>query len=163
MKTMEQTYGFKLCIHLRNFICGEDILDNVEMAIRKSRKMIAVLSPNFANSPWCLDELQMTRTIEQEENRRKLIVILLQGFPGIPANIPPVIRLRLESYTYSEWEQGKNAEKDFWKRFNKVLYLKGKPNSREEFSALYSLSHQEGDQNALVVPGSENIEMLSFD
>ena len=45
VKTMEQTYGFQLCIHMRNFICGEDILDNVEMAIRKSRKVIAVLSP----------------------------------------------------------------------------------------------------------------------
>ena len=163
VKTMEQTYGFKLCIHLRNFICGEDILDNVEMAIRKSRKVIAVLSPNFANSPWCVDELQMTRTKEQEDNHRKLIVILLQDFPDMPANIPPVIRLILESRTYLEWKQGKKAEKDFWKRLNKALYLKGKPKLRERFTVLYSISHHEGDQNVQVVESSRNIEMLSFD
>ena len=126
VKTMEQTYGFKLCIHLRNFICGEDILDNVEMAIRKSRKVIAVLSPNFARSQWYRDEMQMTRTVEREENRHKLIVILLEDFPDIPANIPPVIRLTLESRTYLEWKQGKKAEKYFWKRLSKALYFRGK-------------------------------------
>ena len=127
VKTMEETYGFKLCIHLRNFIGGEDILDNVEMAIKKSRKVIAVISPNFVRSGWCMDELQMTRTVEQEESRRKLIVILLEDFPGIPANIPPVIRLILEQRTYLEWQQGEGTEKHFWKRLNKALYTKSKP------------------------------------
>ena len=102
VKTMEQTYGFKLCIHLRNFIGGEDILDNAEMAVKKSRKVIAVILPNFARSGWCVDELQMTRSVEQAERRRKLIVILLQDFPDIPANIPPAIRLVLEQRTYLE-------------------------------------------------------------
>ena len=163
VKTMEQTYGFKLCIHLRNFICGEDILDNVEMAIRKSRKVIAVLSPNFANSQWCLDELQMTRTIENEENRHKLIVVLLKDFPYFPANIPPVIRLMLESRTYLEWKQEKKAEKYFWKRLSTTLYLKKKPKPGEEFNVPYSISRQTDDQNVPVVQGSRNIEMLSFD
>ena len=138
VKVMEQTYGFKLCLHLRNFICGEDILDNVEKAIRKSRKVIAVLSPNFASSQWCLDELQMTRSVEQEENRHKLIIILLQDFPDIPADIPPVIRLKLESRTYLEWKQGQETEKLFWKRLNKTLYLKG--NSKPRMS-VHSVSH----------------------
>ena len=127
VKTMEQTYGFKLCIHLRNFIGGEDILDNVEMAIKKSRKVIAVISPNFARSGWCVDELQMTRSVEQAESRRKLIVILLQDFPDIPANIPPAIRLVLEQRTYLEWQDGEKAKKHFWKRLNGALYAKGGP------------------------------------
>ena len=80
-----------------------------------------------------MDELQMARTIEQAENRRRLIVILLQDFPDIPANIPPVIRLMLESRTYLEWKQEQKAEKHFWKRLKKTLYLKGKPTPGEEF------------------------------
>ena len=162
VKTMEGTYGFKLCIHLRNFILGEDILDNIEVAIRKSRKVIAVLSPNFADSGWCVDELQMTRTIEQEENRRKLILIQLQDFPNIPANIPPVIRLMLESRTYLEWKEGQKEEKHFWKRLNEALYVKGKL-TPGDVRVLYTVSQQVDDQNVQIVQDSQYIEMLSFE
>ena len=35
---------------------GVAIIDNVADAIKKSRKVLAVLSPNFLSSDWCIDE-----------------------------------------------------------------------------------------------------------
>ena len=132
VKPMERTYGFKFCIHLRDFICGLDIVDNVEMAIKKSRKVIAVVTPNFAESLWCIDELQMTRSIENEDNKRKLIVILLQDFPDIPADIPQVIRKILDSQSCLIWPEHEKQQKQFWKSLVKSLYHKAPPPARTE-------------------------------
>ena len=119
-KTMEETYHLKVCIHLRDFILGEDILDNAELALRRSRKVVAVVSPNFAQCGWCDDELQMTRTLEREEGTHKLITILLKDFDSIAANIPPAVRLVLSNSII--WKEGKREEKSFWKSLISALY-----------------------------------------
>ena len=40
---------------------GEYIADNVDNAIKKSRKVIAVIPPNFVTSPWCIEEIYITQ------------------------------------------------------------------------------------------------------
>ena len=42
---LENVYGFRLCIHHRNFRAGVDIIDNIAQAIRTSRKVLVVMSP----------------------------------------------------------------------------------------------------------------------
>ena len=44
---LEKVYGFLLCIHHRDFLAGCDILDNIEQAIRSSRKVLVIMSENF--------------------------------------------------------------------------------------------------------------------
>ena len=72
---LEGTFGFKLCLHFRDFEPGVAILDNVADAIKKSRKVMAVLSPNFLSSDWCIDELHMSRSYDQN----KIILLMLDS------------------------------------------------------------------------------------
>ncbi len=45
--------GFKALFHKRDFELGVTKIENIMMAIDKSKRTICVLSPSFAASPWC--------------------------------------------------------------------------------------------------------------
>ena len=117
-KELEKVYGFRLCIHHRNFPAGVDIIDNIKQAIRVSRKVLVVMSPNFARSDWCVEEVQMTRSVDSN----KLLVIMYKDVlsPDVPK--PTVISHLLETRTYIEWkETPAKAEKLFWKKDKKII------------------------------------------
>ncbi len=50
---LEQEYGFKLCMHHRDFMPGNDIADNIVESIHDSNKVLLILSPTFLESHWC--------------------------------------------------------------------------------------------------------------
>ena len=114
---LEKVYGFRLCIHHRNFLCY-DIVDNIEAAIRCSRKVLVVMSENFVNSGWCVEEVQMTRSVD----RNKFIVIMYSDVSAV--RTPVVIQRLLETRTYIEWVEDAPAQALFWKKLRKALYTK---------------------------------------
>ena len=75
----KENYGMKIHIHLRDFEVGEYIANNVTNAINKARKVIAVVSPNFVRSPWCVEEVHMTHAADPT----KLILVLYRDVPAI--------------------------------------------------------------------------------
>ena len=83
---LETVYGFRLCIHHRNFPAGFDIVDNIQAAIRSSRKVLVVMSENFVNSDWCVEEVQMTRSVDHS----KFIVIMYSDVSAV--RTPTVIQ-----------------------------------------------------------------------
>ena len=122
VREMEEIYGFKLCIHHRDFIGGMDIADNIEDAIRNSRKVIAILSPNFLRSNYGTTEISMTCSVD----RNKLIMVMLRELPLTSGEyIPAMLRNLLETQTYIEWnDDDDNAKKLFWKRLYKAMHRK---------------------------------------
>ena len=91
---LENVYGFRLCVHHSDFPAGFDIVDNIQAAIRSSRKVLVIMSENFVNSDWCVEEVQMTRSVD----RRKFIVIMFSDVSDI--RTPTVIQRLLETRTY---------------------------------------------------------------
>ena len=82
-----------------------------------------VVSPNFVTSDWCIDEVQMTRTVD----RNKLIVIMYKDVlsPDVPK--PTVISCLLETRTYIEWnETPATAQILFWEKLRKALHNRQK-------------------------------------
>ena len=117
VQELENIYGFKLCIHHRDFLGGEDIVDNIKEAIVKSRKVIAIMSPDFLKSRWCCREIQMTDTIDTN----KLIFVHYKDIPTSMA-IPAHVSMLLSERTYIQWNEDINAKKLFWKRIVKAMY-----------------------------------------
>ena len=87
---LENVYGFRLCIHHRDFPAGFDIIDNIKAAIHSSRKVLVVMSKNFVKSDWCVDEVQMTKSIDH----RKFIVIMYSDVSAVCT--PTVVQRLLE-------------------------------------------------------------------
>ena len=125
---LENVYGFRLCIHHRDFLAGIDIIDNIEDAIRSSRKVLVIMSENFMNSDWCVEEVHMTMSVD----RSKFIVVMYSDVMLSPVRIPTVIRRLLESKTYIEWAENVNAQELFWKKLRKALYTKNRVTSQQE-------------------------------
>ena len=56
---LETEGRYRLCLHQRDWPAGREISENIVESIEASRKVIVVLSNNFAQSQWCRLELEM--------------------------------------------------------------------------------------------------------
>ena len=145
---LENVYGFRLCIHHRDFLGGLPIVDSIEAAIRSSRKVLVIMSENFMNSDWCIEEVHMTMSVD----RSKFVVIMFSDVMLSPVHIPVVIRRLLETTTYIEWAEDAKAQELFWKKLRKALYTKNRAIRQQESSA-----NTDSDSQAINLIPSGNV------
>ena len=71
-----ESCGFKVLFHKRDFELGVTKIDNIMMAVDKSKRTICVLSPSFVASPWCSWEFITVFNDDIEEHQRRLLLIV---------------------------------------------------------------------------------------
>ena len=71
-----ESHGFKVLFHKRDFEPGATIIDNIMMAVDKSKPTICILSPSFVASPWCSWEFITVFNDDIEEHRRRLLLVV---------------------------------------------------------------------------------------
>ena len=122
MKTLESDlYGFKLCIHYRDFPLGEDIVTVIVNSIRQSRQLVIVLSSYSINRPWCQLEFKVALS-EAVRRGIKLLVIKLGSFT-VDHTMDSSLAWVLDNHTYLEWKENSDAQKVFW--FRLIQHLSG--------------------------------------
>ena len=75
---LEEKHGLKLCIHRRDFKAGWDIKWNIMNAIRNSNSAITIMSQDYMNSLWCMEEFEDCYMENMKDQAFKLFVILMQ-------------------------------------------------------------------------------------
>ncbi|XP_077982516.1 uncharacterized protein LOC144437448 [Glandiceps talaboti] len=135
LPTLEKKYGFQLCLHHRDFIIGEAIVENIITSIKDSRRTILILSPAFVESEWCDYEVLMAHR-EMIGLKQKLIPLMFDDVTKM-GNIRPSLKSILNTITYISWPgEGDNVNaKDvdkFWKRLVKAMPRKRKQKPRGE-------------------------------
>lgn len=75
-ESLEQQ-NYCVCWHHNDFIGGRTILDNINEAVDKSRKIVFVFTENFITSPHCMAELHRTLHRLQTTRTRCMIPIVL--------------------------------------------------------------------------------------
>ncbi|KAF7644892.1 hypothetical protein LDENG_00213780 [Lucifuga dentata] len=119
-----ESAGFSLCVHDRDFVPGEWIIDNIINCVEASYKTLFVLSSHFVQSEWCNYELFFAqhRAISIQED--SLVFILLEP---IPADSLPkkFLRLRhlLRKQTYLEWPKDERKQQVFWANLKSMLRM----------------------------------------
>ena len=53
-----EAYGLKCCYHERDFLPGQNVLQNINSAIKRSMGIVIVLSEEFVNSGFCQHEIE---------------------------------------------------------------------------------------------------------
>ncbi|KAJ8262436.1 hypothetical protein GJAV_G00166460, partial [Gymnothorax javanicus] len=106
---------FRLCLHKRDFLPGQWIVDNIIDAMEKSHTTLFVLSQHFVNSEWCKYELEFSHFRLFDENNDTAVLILLE--PIAKETIPKrfcKLRKFMNSRTYLEWPEDEEQRPLFW-------------------------------------------------
>ena len=115
---MENTFGYRLCIHDRDFLPGAIIEETIVEVIETSRKTILVLSRNFLGSNWCHFEMQMARSRLFRDGRDCLILVLLEDLASEEVSKSRTLRNLLDTKTYIKWPKNEADQEIFWKQLS---------------------------------------------
>jgi hypothetical protein len=116
---MDMDKEFRLCIHHRDWLGGL-IADNVVHYQNKSCLTILTLSNKFLKSEWWQFEANMALQLCLDENRNRIIAILLE--PLSMRLMTPTVRLILQTVTCFRWSPGnQDKQRVFWARIKATL------------------------------------------
>ena len=116
---MEKDWGLKLCLHDRDWIIGQDIVQNIVDSIQNSRKVILIINNAFARSQWCQLELTLAQHHLLENERDNLILVLLEDIYDF--NMVPRLSMQLKSNRKVTWTDDKTGCKLFYKQLLVLL------------------------------------------
>nr|KAG5688999.1 hypothetical protein BaRGS_005543 [Batillaria attramentaria] len=118
MPMLERDMGLRLCVHQRDFLLGNNITDNIVDCLATSKRVLAVLSPEFAQSQWCQFELELCLR-HVIENDDVMVLVMLADVP--PRDMSGAMLALLKTTTYVEWGEGDDAKELFWHRMSRAL------------------------------------------
>ncbi|XP_070567936.1 toll-like receptor 13 [Ptychodera flava] len=121
---LEDELKFTLCIHTRDFHGGKDIFANIEENIKKSRKIIFVVSENFVKSSYCDFEMRyaFSMMLHALHNESILVFIMLQKVPQ--KDMSDILKFFVNTKTYLAWpdRDANNVEREqFWQQLREVV------------------------------------------
>ncbi|XP_046355805.2 toll-like receptor 4 [Haliotis rufescens] len=117
---IEEEANFKLCIHERDFIPGEYIVDNIVTNLNNSRNVIMVLSNSFILSSWCQFELALIQKRALEKDEGYLLVVLLENIED--RNMTSSLYALFQTTTYITWPDVEEDRRVFWMRLKQCLH-----------------------------------------
>ncbi|KAJ8373716.1 hypothetical protein SKAU_G00042960 [Synaphobranchus kaupii] len=114
--------GMTLCVHERDFVPGEWILDNIINCVEQSYKTLFVLSQSFIQSNWCVYELFFAQHRALSVRQDSLVFVLLEPIPAdsIPRKFLK-LRSLLRQQTYLEWPKEERKRQVFWASLKAML------------------------------------------
>ena len=124
MPILENNFGYKLCIHERDFEPGELIDVNIMQAFQLSKSVILVITKKSLQSSFFNFELHIA--MEQAIN----VICVLLDSPNslINQRLPPTLKYFIQTQTYIRWPTAEYEQGNFWRRLVKAL---GKPLNEE--------------------------------
>ena len=90
--------GYRICDHVRDFIIGQMIFDNMGYAILYSKRTICYVTRNFIESNFCKFEFDMAVNMDMQTNKKRLIVIMAEDIPK--EELPESVRTYVKNFTY---------------------------------------------------------------
>lgn len=111
-KILEDKHHRKLCIRDRDFVLGNVFIDSITESIENSRKVLLLISNNFARSRWCHFQLQMALHRMAEESKNLLVIVLLQEISY--KYFTNTLKTVLVTCQYISWANEGTAERMFW-------------------------------------------------
>ena len=122
MPMLENNYGYKLCIHERDFEPGTLIDVNIMQSFQESKSVILVITKQSLRSSFLNFELHIA--MEQALN---IICVFLEKPNSLltcDQRLPPTLEYFIKTKTYICWPIDENEQCNFWRRLVKAL---GKP------------------------------------
>ncbi|XP_041115376.1 interleukin-18 receptor accessory protein-like isoform X2 [Polyodon spathula] len=121
---LEQQCGYKLCFLERDVLPGGAYAEDIVSSIKRSRRVIYVLSPRYISSP-CIFELQTGINHLLVDDQFKLILIKFRPLPEVDT-LPLVVKKALTILPAMKWNGSKSnhSNSTFWKNVRYYMPVK---------------------------------------
>ena len=120
MPILENNYGYRLCIHERDFEPGAFIDVNIMQSFQKSKSAILVITKQSLRSSFLNFELHIAR----EQAMNVICVFLEKPNTLLNQRLPPTLEYFIQTQTFICWPTHEKGQVNFWRRLVKAL---GKP------------------------------------
>nr|QNL15334.1 toll-like receptor 27.1 [Littorina littorea] len=113
MPELEGRLGLRLCVHERDFIPGNNIVDNIADCVQSSKKILMVFSRDFVKHQWCQFELTfcLSHAMDYDD---ALIIVCVDDV--VSSEMTSAMMAVLKITTYIQWEEFADAIEAFWGR-----------------------------------------------
>nr|QNL15340.1 toll-like receptor 31.2 [Littorina littorea] len=113
MPELEDRLGLRLCVHERDFIPGNNIVDNIADCVQSSKKILMVFSRDFVKHQWCQFELTfcLSHAMDYDD---ALIIVCVDDV--VSSEMTSAMMAVLKITTYIQWEEFADAIEAFWGR-----------------------------------------------
>ncbi|CAC5356071.1 TLR13 [Mytilus coruscus] len=112
LNKLENEEGLQLCIHHRNFIVGDSITVNVDNFLKRSWKVLVIVSNNFAQSEWCQWEVDVVQERRRRQGKEVIVPIILETIDS--KHMTSQLRTLLDRTPSLRYRSGVGTEL-FWK------------------------------------------------
>ncbi|XP_042348858.1 toll-like receptor 1 [Plectropomus leopardus] len=114
--------GLRICHHVKNFVPGKTIIENIIACVEKSRRSVFVLSAHFVKSEWCHYELYFASHQRLTWGSDSIVLVLLEPLPQylIPSKYYQ-LKSMMGRHTYLEWPQDRAKHRLFWANLRAAL------------------------------------------
>ncbi|KAL0278278.1 UNVERIFIED_CONTAM: hypothetical protein PYX00_000135 [Menopon gallinae] len=133
----EEPY-LKLCVYERDFEIGSVISEAVMNKVNASRKIVFIVSNAFAQSQWCIWELQIAeyhRVFFRLDNKTDYLndsLIMIKLGPLMNCFVSPILKYILRTRIYLEWSSDYKKQKIFWDKLRHSLVANKRKNDINE-------------------------------
>ena len=110
---------FRLCLKNRDIRAGRLIFNELSLHIRRSRKILVILTPRFVEDNWCYFQLNMAHHRVLEESHNVLIFIILEEIPD--KRLTLLLRQLFCKSQCLKWPNDEYGQKLFWQRLREEL------------------------------------------
>ena len=87
-----ETEHCKVCYHLNDFVPGETIINNIQVNMMKSKRVLCFLSRSFLRSGPCNLEFSTAYNLDTHLRKKRLVVLMIEQIATDEPEIPPAIR-----------------------------------------------------------------------
>ncbi|XP_078684197.1 uncharacterized protein LOC144917763 [Branchiostoma floridae x Branchiostoma belcheri] len=101
LANLEGEHHLKGCIADRDFELGEYVVDNIAKSIKRSAKVLVILTPDLVQSKWCKHEMKEAFHARVEEETETVIPVLLKDCE-VPDEIKNITYL--DARKHFDWE-----------------------------------------------------------
>ena len=110
--TLEEEHFYRLCVPSRDFDLGANIADQIEEKMQDSKKIIVVMSNDFAQDEWCQFQLEKAQERIRLQGTEVAVLIMLRDIDN--KHMTSTIKDLLHKSSYATWVKGKIVTQLFW-------------------------------------------------